>query len=71
MHVYVTVLVDSQKAGHQKLTRLVDDGLLDARRTLMVGQVLGKSLSGGGHRGAWDVRDTAAALITGVAREPR
>lgn len=44
-HVDVTVLVDSQKAGHQKLTRLINDGLLDARRTLMVGQVLGKSLA--------------------------
>ncbi|MFO0681438.1 MAG: AAA family ATPase [Sandaracinus sp.] len=44
-HLDVTVLVDSQKAGHQKLMRLVADGLLDARRTLMVGQVLGRPLA--------------------------
>lgn len=44
-HVDVTVFVDSQKAGHQKLAKLIADGLLDARRTLMVGQILGRQLA--------------------------
>lgn len=54
-HLDVTVLVDSQKAGHQKLERLVRDGLLDARRTLMVGRVLGTTLAD--IEDAFDVED--------------
>jgi hypothetical protein len=54
-HLDVTVLVDSQKAGHQKLMRLINDGLLDARRTLMVGKVLGTTLAD--IEDAFDVED--------------
>jgi energy-coupling factor transporter ATP-binding protein EcfA2 len=41
-HVDVTVLVDSQRAGHQKLERLIAEKLIPAGRTLMLGPILGK-----------------------------
>lgn len=44
-HLDLTVLVDSQKAGHQKLTRLTNDGILEKRRVLTVGGVLGLPLA--------------------------
>jgi len=39
-HLDVTVLVDSQKAGHQKLNKIVENGLLHKKRVLTVGGVL-------------------------------
>lgn len=44
-HLEVTVLVDSQKAGHQRLERMVDQGLLARNRILMVGNVIGRKLA--------------------------
>jgi hypothetical protein len=44
-HLEVTVLVDSQKAGHQKLARLTNEGLLAKRRVLTVGRILGLALA--------------------------
>lgn len=36
-HLDVTVLVDSQKAGHQRLERMADQGLLKRNRIIMIG----------------------------------
>ena len=36
-HLDVTVLVDSQKAGHQRLERMTDQGLLERNRIIMIG----------------------------------
>ncbi len=44
-HLEVTVLVDSQKAGHQRLERLADVGLLSRNRIIMVGQILSRKLA--------------------------
>jgi len=44
-HLEVTVLVDSQKAGHQRLERLADAGLLKRNRIITVGQVLSRKLA--------------------------
>jgi hypothetical protein len=44
-HLDVTVVVDSQKAGHQKLERLADQGLLAKSRLILVGKVLGRKLA--------------------------
>lgn len=44
-HLDVTVLVDSQKAGHQRLERMADQGLLKKNRIIMVGQVVGRKLA--------------------------
>jgi hypothetical protein len=41
-HLDVTVLIDAKKGGHQKLSRLADQGLLTANRILTMGQVLGR-----------------------------
>lgn len=43
MHLDVTVLVDSRKEGHQRLTSLAKDGYLRATRIVTVGEVLGKT----------------------------
>ena len=40
-HLDVTVVVDSQKAGHQKLDRMAAQGLLKANRIVTVGQAAG------------------------------
>lgn len=44
-HLDVTVLVDSQKAGHQRLDRMAEQGLLKRNRIILVGQVLGRKLA--------------------------
>lgn len=38
----ITVLVDAQKKGHQKLSHLANEGILNKNRILTVGQVLGQ-----------------------------
>ncbi len=44
-HLDVTVLVDSQKAGHQRLFSIADRGLLEKKRILLVGDILGLKLA--------------------------
>ena len=39
-HLDVTVLVDSQKAGHQKLSNLVSQGYLAQQRIISIGEIL-------------------------------
>jgi len=39
-HLDVTVLIDSQKGGHQKLSRLASQGILKANRIISVGHTL-------------------------------
>lgn len=39
-HLDVTVLVDTHKKGHQKLSRLANKGFLDEKRIITVGKVL-------------------------------
>jgi hypothetical protein len=41
-HLDVTVLIDAQKGGHQKLSRLADQGILEANRIITVGHTLGR-----------------------------
>lgn len=41
-HLDVTVLIDSRKRGHQKLSRLVKQGILEGKRIIDVGIVLEK-----------------------------
>ena len=41
-HLDLTVVVDSQKKGHQRLSHLASDGYLAGRRIITIGQVLGK-----------------------------
>jgi predicted ATP-dependent endonuclease of OLD family len=41
----VTVLVDSQKAGHQRLINLASQGYLHKKRIVTIGEVLGRKLS--------------------------
>lgn len=52
-HLDVTVLVDSQKAGHQRLDRVAEQGLLDKHRIITIGGVLRRKLA--------DVEDLFAA----------
>ena len=44
-HLDVTVVVDSQKAGHQRLERLAEQGLLAKSRIVTIGQVIGGKLA--------------------------
>jgi hypothetical protein len=44
-HLDVTVVVDSRKEGHQRLSRLAADGYLAKQRVIMVGDVLGRKLA--------------------------
>lgn len=44
-HLEITVLVDSQKAGHQRLERMADQGLLKRNRIIMIGQVFGQKFA--------------------------
>lgn len=44
-HLEVTVLVDSQKAGHQRLERMAGQGLLKPSRIIFVGRVVGRKLA--------------------------
>jgi len=39
-HLDVTVLIDSQKGGHQKLSRLVSQGILKTNRIISIGHLL-------------------------------
>jgi predicted ATP-dependent endonuclease of OLD family len=48
-HLKITVVVDSRKAGHQKLDRMADDGYLEKQRIILIGQIIG--------RGAADIED--------------
>lgn len=41
-HLKVTVLVDSRKAGNQRLDRMAKDGYLEKQRIILVGDVLGR-----------------------------
>lgn len=41
-HLDLTVLIDAQKGGHQRLSRLTDQGILSAKRIITVGAVLGR-----------------------------
>jgi len=42
-HLKLTVVVDSRKAGHQKLDRMAEDGYLEKQRIILIGQVIGRS----------------------------
>lgn len=44
-HLEVTVLVDSQKKGHQRLMNLAKDGILDGKRIIKIGDVTGAKLA--------------------------
>ena len=44
-HLKLTVVVDSRKAGHQKLDRMAEDGYLEKQRIILIGQVIGRSLA--------------------------
>ena len=41
-HLNVTVVIDSQKAGHQKLSRLANKGYLSEKRIITIGEILGR-----------------------------
>ncbi|MEX2523546.1 MAG: AAA family ATPase [Gammaproteobacteria bacterium] len=41
-HLDVTVLIDSRRGGHQKLSKLADQGILEANRILTIGHSLGR-----------------------------
>lgn len=41
-HLKITVLVDSRKAGHQRLERMAKDGYLEQQRIILVGDMLGQ-----------------------------
>jgi len=43
-HLNVTVVLDSRKEGHQRLTRMSQAGQLDKKRIILVGEVIGKRL---------------------------
>ncbi|MGH7527770.1 MAG: ATP-dependent nuclease, partial [Gemmatimonadales bacterium] len=40
-HLDVTILVDSRKEGHQRLSRLAAEGYLDQQRIVTIGEVIG------------------------------
>lgn len=40
-HLKLTVLVDSRKAGHQKLERMAKEGYLDKKRIVLIGDIIG------------------------------
>ena len=41
-HLDITVVVDSQKKGHQRLSHLASRGYLSNKRIITIGQILGK-----------------------------
>jgi len=41
-HLDVTVVIDSQKAGHQKLSRLANQGYLSEKRIVPIGEILNR-----------------------------
>ena len=45
VHLDVTVLVDAQKSGHQRLSQLAEAGYLAQKRIVTVGDVLGRKLA--------------------------
>jgi len=44
-HLDVTVVVDSQKAGHQRLSRLAAEGYLKQKRIITMGEIVGRKLA--------------------------
>lgn len=44
-HLDLTVVIDAQKKGHQRLSHLASEGYLADRRIITIGQVLGKRLA--------------------------
>ncbi|HKI18803.1 MAG TPA: hypothetical protein VKA15_13035, partial [Isosphaeraceae bacterium] len=44
-HLEITVVIDAQKAGHQRLSNLAAAGYLSEKRILTVGQALGRKLA--------------------------
>ena len=42
-HLKLTVVVDSRKAGHQRLERMANDGYLERQRIILIGQVAARS----------------------------
>ena len=44
-HLDVTVVVDSQKAGHQRLDRLAEQGLLASKRIILIGRITGSKIA--------------------------
>lgn len=44
-HLDVTVLIDARKGGHQRLSKLADEGYLEHQQIVTVGQVLGRKLA--------------------------
>lgn len=44
-HLKVTVVLDSRREGHQKLTRLSNDGYLAKRRIILIGDILQQKLA--------------------------
>jgi hypothetical protein len=42
-HLKLTIVVDSRKAGHQKLERMASDGYLEKKRIILIGQIAGRS----------------------------
>lgn len=44
-HLEITVVIDSQQAGHQRLDRMAEQGLLASNRVITVGQVTGLKLA--------------------------
>lgn len=43
-HLDVTVLLDSRKEGNQRLTKLSNDGYLEKKRIILIGDILGQKL---------------------------
>ncbi len=44
-HLDLTVVIDAQKQGHQRLSQLASEGYLADKRIITIGQVLGKRLA--------------------------
>jgi hypothetical protein len=42
-HLDVTVLIDAQRGGNQRLSRLVSQGIIKDTRVITIGQLLGKA----------------------------
>lgn len=44
-HLDVTVVIDAQRAGHQRLTDMAANGILEENRIITIGQVLGRKFA--------------------------
>jgi predicted ATP-dependent endonuclease of OLD family len=44
-HLDLTVVIDSQKSGHQKISRLADKGYLSNKRIITIGEILKRNLA--------------------------